>query len=1450
MDPQQRLWLEIAWETLEDGGQAIDRLAGSDTGVFVGVHSHSEDYYLLQAADPDSMDLYSGTGTSHSVVSGRLSYLLDLRGPSLAIDTACSSSLVAVHLAVQSLRNRESSLAIAGGVNAIIDPTFTMVASRMRMMSPTGRCRPFDAHGDGFVRAEGCAAVLLKRLSDALADGDRVLAVIEGSAVNQDGRSNGLTAPNSLSQQAVIRAALANAGLAPDAIDVIEAHGTGTPLGDPIEVEALAAVFGPTAIAPGSSRGDVLLGSLKANVGHAEGASGVAALVKTVLSMRAGQVAPMLHFTSLNPHISLAATPFSIPTEAAPWPIGNARRRAGVSSFGWSGTNAHVIVAQAPAAAQAAPDAVAWDRPLALAISARSPDALGELAADHRDLLRSGRVDAAALCATAARRRSHHDHRLVVSGRTATDLIDALDAHLAGEQHRGVVTGVDRHRGDLLVFVCPGQGAQWPGMARDLIRDEPVFRHAIQRCDAALAAHVDWSLLDVLADDSGARLDDVDIVQPALFAVQIALAALWASRGVRPDAVVGHSTGEVAAAHIAGALSLEDAARVIGVRSRLLRSISGRGAMAVVDLGADAARAAIAEFDDRLSVAVSNSRTSTVLSGDPAALDLVLASLEADGTFCRRVKVDVASHSPQVDPLLDGLTAELASIRPERADVAFMSTVSATWTDGIALDAGYWASNLRRPVRFGEAVDAMIASGHTRFIELSPHPVLSLAIREALERDAPTGLVASSMRRDGDGPLDMTAALAALHTHGLAVDWSSVQPDAAPVDLPPYRWQRERHWLDASGPGHALDEVGRMIHAVGWRPLPAATTRRPDSVDHWLVVTARGVDVDAISGALEQSAPCTSVRFGDDGDAEFDSNLAARLGEHHAAHVGVVFVASAANGGTATEVAATQLDQVGALLRIATELDRRTEPATLWVVTRGVHVVLDSDRAPGWADATLWGAGRAVGEEMPNIWGGCVDLDPAARADRMAAALALELTHGADGEPAEGEVAWRGDDRFVARLLPPAATPRSGSPLRLGPDCSVLVTGGFGAVGRHVTRWLVENGACRIVLVGRTPLPPRSEWAALGADTPAGSRAAQVVELERLGAAVHVAAVDTGDDAALREFLDSYRADGWPPIRAVFHAAAVFGGELVADVDRVTLRSQMSAKLIGALAFDQLPDLEHLVLFSSAAAVLPVAGQSAYAAANAFLDSLANRRAANGARACSIAWGFWEGSDDAADGARSIKATANALIAAQGMRGFSTESGLEAMRRVMLGGLAQTLVVPVAWGERGAARLAGLATDLVAGAARPRAGSADETGGPGLVALITAADAADRVEVAELALRRIVGGVLELPADRIDRAARFGSLGLDSLMSIELRNRLERELGSKLSATVAWNYPSVGELAAYVVGRVVGVERATPTTSESSDAPGTIASPVGVLASDVGDLTDDEALAALLGGRS
>jgi amino acid adenylation domain-containing protein len=822
MDPQQRLLLEVAWEALEDAGQTRDRLAGSRTGVFAGICS--TDYSWLQFADLEGIDAYTGTGTSLSILAGRLAYLLDLRGPSLAVDTACSSSLVAVHLACQSLRARESDAALAGGVNLILSPHTTIVASQMRMMAADGRCKTFDARADGFVRGEGCGVVVLKRLSDALRDGDPIHAVIRGSAVNGDGRTVGLTAPNGQAQEAVVRRALESAGVKARDIGYVEAHGTGTALGDPIEMEALAAAFGD----PGAAAGSCPVGSVKTNVGHLEAAAGIAGLIKVALVLRNEAIPPVLHFESLNPHISLAGTPFAIPTDLLPWRRNGRPRIAGTSSFGWSGTNAHVVVEEAPAAT-AVPEPAGDDTPRVLTLSAHAPEALRTLAKAYRARLSEPGAPALRdLCFTASLRRTHHDQRLAVLGRTHAEFADRLNAFLEGEARPGLAVGA-RGGSRKLVFVFPGQGGQWPGMARDLL-DDPVFAAELARVETALRPHVDWSLAEVLgadlADARIDRIDRIDVLQPALFAVQLALAAMWRSYGVIPDAVVGHSMGEVAAACVAGILSVEDGARVMSRRSQLLRRASGKGGMALVELPLAEAERAIRGHEHAVSIAASNGPTTTVLSGDPAVLAEILRLLEAREVFCRLVKVDVASHSPQVDRLRPALEAALAGLVPSAAAIPFHSTVTGAPARGPELDARYWVENLRRPVLFAPAVERLVAGGHDLFVEIAPHPTLALGVNEVLRRAEKGGAVLPSLRRDEPSRQVLLGSLGGLWAHGHPVEWKRQFPDGGRVvPLPAYPWQRERFWhaptaarahAPADPPGHPL--LGRRLavaHAPG-----------------------------------------------------------------------------------------------------------------------------------------------------------------------------------------------------------------------------------------------------------------------------------------------------------------------------------------------------------------------------------------------------------------------------------------------------------------------------------------------------------------------------------------------------------------------------------------------------------------------------------------------------------
>ncbi|WP_416904860.1 SDR family NAD(P)-dependent oxidoreductase [Micromonospora echinospora] len=805
MDPQQRLMLEVAWEALEGAGQTTERLAGSATGVFVGVHSHSNDYTWLQYADPERIDTYTGTGTSHSVVAGRISYLLDLRGPSVALDTACSSSLVAVHLAVQSLRSGECRTALAGGVNLALGPHFGMATTKMRMMAADGRCKTFDAAADGFVRGEGCGAVVLKRLSDARRDGDPVLAVIRGSAVNQDGRTNGLTAPSGLSQRQIVAQALANAGVEPAAVGAVEAHGTGTALGDPIEIEALTEVFGP---ATGQSP-PVVLGSVKTNIGHLEAAAGIAGLIKVVLSLRHEAVPAHLHFRTLNPNASLAGTRFVIPTELRPWPRGEHPRFATVSSFGWSGTNGCLVVGEAPAddvptsvgdaatpAAEApAPAAEETDRVELLPLSARSPQALRALAGAYRSMLADTDVPLRDLCWTAAVRRSHHPFRAAVTGRDHAELADRLAAVVdAPAPAEAAVPDVPAGP----VFVFCGQGAQWAGMGRDLLAAEPVFADTLRRCDELFHALAGWSLLDeILADESRSRLDRTEVAQPALFAVQVALAALWRSWGVEPETVIGHSVGEVAAAHVAGVLTLQDAVRVVYHRGRVMQPAHGHGRMATVALPEHEAAQAVAGYGDRLAVAAVNSPTSTVLAGDADALAEVLAGLAERDVSSRPLRVEYAFHSPQMAPFQDPLVQALHGVTPRPAVVPIVSTVTGLPAADGDYGPAYWARNIRQPVRFAAALAQLDGAGAgCTVLEVGPQPVLARPIVEQAERYGRPGVVLASMRAGTDGRATLLTALGGLYRANHTVDWARVHPTPGRcVPLPGYPWQRQRHWL-------------------------------------------------------------------------------------------------------------------------------------------------------------------------------------------------------------------------------------------------------------------------------------------------------------------------------------------------------------------------------------------------------------------------------------------------------------------------------------------------------------------------------------------------------------------------------------------------------------------------------------------------------------------------------
>ncbi|WP_369217692.1 type I polyketide synthase, partial [Streptomyces flavofungini] len=730
MDPQQRLLLETSWETLERACIVPDTLAGSTTGVFVGT-GHG-DYDGAARGRQEEVAGHLLTGNTVAVASGRLSYTYGFEGPAVTVDTACSSSLVALHLAVRSLRQGECSLALAGGATVMSTPKMFTEFSRQRGLAADGRCKAFAAAADGTAWSEGVGLILLERLSDARRNGHPVLAVIRGSAINQDGASNGLTAPNGPSQQRLIRQALIDSGLTSGDVDVVEAHGTGTTLGDPIEAQALLDTYG-------RDRGDgqpLLLGSLKSNTGHTQAASGVAGVIKMVQAMRHGTLPKSLHIDAPTPNADWADGGVELLTEHTAWPQTGRPRRAAVSSFGVSGTNAHLLLEQAPTAEDpeapaAAQDDDAW-RPWI--VSGRSRAAVGEQAARLAEMVRASDVRALDVAYSLATSRVAMDHRAVVVGRDADEFLSGLDALAAGEPSARVVEGATGEGSGGVVFVFPGQGSQWTGMAVELLATSPVFAGRIAECAEALAPFVDWSLLDVLSGVEGAAsLERVDVVQPALWAMMVSLAEVWRSRGVVPSAVVGHSQGEIAAAVVAGGLSLEDGARVVALRSRALRALSGLGGMVSVARGVDEVRELLADYEGRIGVAAVNGPSSVVVSGDADALDELVTRCEQSGVRARRVAVDYASHSVHVERIEDELAELLAPVAARSCDVPFYSTVAGEAVDTAGLDGSYWYRNLRGTVEFEAATRALLADNFQVFVEVSAHPVVATGVQETIE---------------------------------------------------------------------------------------------------------------------------------------------------------------------------------------------------------------------------------------------------------------------------------------------------------------------------------------------------------------------------------------------------------------------------------------------------------------------------------------------------------------------------------------------------------------------------------------------------------------------------------------------------------------------------------------------------------------------------------------------
>ncbi|CFR71423.1 phenolpthiocerol synthesis type-I polyketide synthase PPSB [Mycobacterium tuberculosis] len=1399
MDPQQRMLLEGAWEALEHAGIPPDSLGGTRTAVMMGVYFN--EYQSMLAASPQNVDAYSGTGNAHSITVGRISYLLGLRGPAVAVDTACSSSLVAVHLACQSLRLRETDLALAGGVSITLRPETQIAISAWGLLSPQGRCAAFDAAADGFVRGEGAGVVVLKRLTDAVRDGDQVLAVVRGSAVNQDGRSNGVTAPNTAAQCDVIADALRSGDVAPDSVNYVEAHGTGTVLGDPIEFEALAATYG--------HGGDACaLGAVKTNIGHLEAGAGIAGFIKATLAVQRATIPPNLHFSQWNPAIDAASTRFFVPTQNSPWPTAEGPRRAAVSSFGLGGTNAHVIIEQgselAPVSEGGEDTGVST-----LVVTGKTAQRMAATAQVLADWMEGPGAEVAV--ADVAHTVNHHRARQATFGtvvaRDRAQAIAGLRALAAGQHAPGVVSHQDGSPGPGTVFVYSGRGSQWAGMGRQLLADEPAFAAAVAELEPVFVEQAGFSLRDVIA--TGKELVGIEQIQLGLIGMQLTLTELWRSYGVQPDLVIGHSMGEVAAAVVAGALTPAEGLRVTATRSRLMAPLSGQGGMALLGLDAAATEALIADYP-QVTVGIYNSPRQTVIAGPTEQIDELIARVRAQNRFASRVNIEVAPHNPAMDALQPAMRSELADLTPRTPTIGIISTTYADLHTQPVFDAEHWATNMRNPVRFQQAI-ASAGSGadgayHT-FIEISAHPLLTQAIADTLEdahrptKSAAKYLSIGTLQRDAD---DTVTFRTNLYTADIAHPPHTCHPPEPHPTIPTTPWQHTHHWIATTHPSTAAPEdpgsnkvvvngqstsesraLEDWCHQLAW-PIRPAVSADPPSTAAWLVVADNELchELARAADSRVDSLSPPALAAGSDPAALLDALRG----------VDNVLYAPPVPGELLDIESAYQVFHATRRLAAAMVASSATaiSPPKLFIMTRNAQPISEGDRAnPG--HAVLWGLGRSLALEHPEIWGGIIDLDDSMPAE-LAVRHVLTAAHGTDGED---QVVYRSGARHVPRLqrrtLP-------GKPVTLNADASQLVIGATGNIGPHLIRQLARMGAKTIVAMARKP----------------GALDELTQCLAATGTDLIAVAADATDPAAMQTLFDRFGTE-LPPLEGIYLAAFAGRPALLSEMTDDDVTTMFRPKL-DALALLHRRSLKspvrHFVLFSSVSGLLGSRWLAHYTATSAFLDSFAGARRTMGLPATVVDWGLWKSLAD-------VQKDATQISAESGLQPMADEVAIGALPLVMNPDAAvATVVVAADWPllaaayrTRGALRIV---DDLL---------PAPEDVGKGESEFRTSLRSCPEEKRRDMlfdhvgALAATVMGMP--PTEPLDPSAGFFQLGMDSLMSVTLQRALSESLGEFLPASVVFDYPTVYSLTDYlatVLPELLEIGATAVATQQATDS--------------------------------
>jgi acyl transferase domain-containing protein/aryl carrier-like protein/dienelactone hydrolase len=1361
------------------------------------------------------------------MAANRLSYLFNLRGPSLAIDTACSSSLVAVHLACQSLRSGESTMAIAGGVNLILRPELTIGFSKLTALSPENRCKAFDAAANGFVRSEGAGAVVLKPLSQAIAQGDSVYAVIRGSAVNQDGRTNGLTAPNREAQEQVIQSAFAQAGLTPEQVDYIEAHGTGTLLGDPIEAKALGnALQDRPAEAP-----PVRMGSVKSNIGHTEAAAGIASLIKTALCLKHRTLVPSLHFQTPNPHIPFADLPLRVQQTCESWPTDRPADRplAGVSAFAFGGTNAHVVLQAAPDLAPLLPD---WERPRhVLALSAKTPAALTGQTQQLLDALAQG-PELADLCYSINARRADFPYRRAIAATTLADLQTGLDAPYSPP-------AIPPKRPQV-VFLFTGQGSQYGGMGQELYNTQPVFRDVLDYCAEAVSPYLDVPLLEVMfaaADDH--RLQQTAYTQPALFALEYALAMLWQDWGIQPAAVLGHSVGEYVAACVAGVLSLEDGLRLIAQRGKLMQSLPAGGVMAAVWANEAMVERALAKVgadqreDGQAEIATVNGPHNTVIAGQKAAIAEVIDHLHTQGTRTQYLEVSHAFHSPQMEPILPLFEhmAQQVTYQPARIPMG-LNVTGQVLAVGDTLEPQYWCRHARQAVRFADGLQALHHQGLTCFLELGPHPILCGLGRRVLT--APNLTWLPTLRRGQDDWTGLLASLGTLYEQGFTVDWQGFdRPYGRTVlqGLPSYPFQRQRYWFEPPAtltagptlPAASASAATPEFYHLTWQTLPTLPPLPIEVGGRWLifmdeqgfgealtqVLQAHQGSVVAVhpdktfteAGSKASSEPFRLNPFEPAASQALFAQLNATLGPPWR---GVIYLWGL-NGSSGIENA--EASTAGLLHCLQGLVTQPLDGAQLWVVSQGVQATDQVTQARSPGAGTLWGLGAAIALEHPELWGGLVDIVPTNPPTPVLAKQLLAHCLATDGEDrvvvsADLSAELSAEKRWGARLTPisdPAAPDQS---LTIQPDKTYLITGGLGALGLATAQWLVDAGATSLVLISRRGETPHHQ--------------APLRALRQSGAKVWVEAVDVADPEAVHHLIQKIQT---VPLAGIIHGAGTLDDGLLVGQSWAQFQTVMAPKVQGAWNLHQATtdlQLDFFVLFSSVASLLGSPGQGNYAAANGFLDSLAQYRRQQGLPAQSINWGPWQGSGLATQHQATVQ-----RLKKQGIDSFTPAQGIQHLETLLTQGSAyppQVAAVQVQWPVL-VQKLPQVPPWLQQVA--PTQVAQPVAFWEQLVPLAPMARVTPLQSYLHQEISAILGRTETIPVGR-----NLLDVGLDSLMVMDLLGLCKRDLGLTLYPREVFEHPTLAALSRYMAQELARIH------PELGHGPANSVSPDGTVGGD------------------